>query len=118
MSRKLVPAFLTLGFTILLSGAAFARRPPQLAAQQEAANLVLRQCPQVPGNGYRGMLALAAAAQVKEAPTHAAIRRRMADHSVITCAGESLHTGGGYRDIFVRLAPETSSPMVACLQAR
>jgi hypothetical protein len=116
MSRKLVPAFLTLGFTVLLSGAAFARHAPQLAAEEDAANRVLGHCSQ-PGTGYRAMSALAAK-RAKSAPAYTAVRRRMADHSVITCAGESLHTGGGYRDIFVRFEPETSTSMVACLQAR
>jgi hypothetical protein len=116
MSRKFVPFFLTTAFTVLLSGAAFARRPPALAEQQDAAARVLAQCPQRSTSGYRDTLA--PSTEAEHFAVHLAARRRMANHSVITCAGESVHTGGGYREIFVRLQPGNTAPMVAILCKR
>ncbi len=118
MSRKAAPFLLTTAFTLMLSGAAFARRPPALAEQQDAATRVLAQCPQPTTSGYRDMFARVAGPSSEPAPVHVAARRRMADHSVIACAGESVHTGGGYRDIFVRFQPEGAAPMVAVLRRR
>jgi hypothetical protein len=116
MFRKLIPFLLTTAFTLMLSGAAFARRPPALAERQDAATKVLTQCPQSATGGYRDLFARATAPGAVEAVVHAAARRRMADHSVIACAGETVHTGGGYRDIFVRFEPDTLGPMLAVVR--
>jgi hypothetical protein len=113
MSRKAAPFFLTAAFTLMLSGAAFARRPPAVAELQDAANGVLAQCPQPTTSGYRDMLARVTVPGSDQSVVHVAARRRMADHSVISCAGETVHTGGGYRDVFVRFQPDTLGPMVA-----
>ena len=118
MAHKLCLSLATTAFTIMLSGAAFARQPPALSSQQEAVARILTQCAEPAGYGYRDMLARSAVSRSKRVAQHVAVRRRMADHSVIACAGESLHTGGGYRDVFVRFQPESKEPLLALRRAR
>ena len=116
MTRKLVSSFLGAAFVLMLSQGALARRPPALAAQQDATARALAACPEDTTSGYRDMLARfelqplsTGYAQTVSVVPH----RRAADEVVIRCAGEVIHAGNGYRDILLRFEPESSTPVVA-----
>jgi hypothetical protein len=113
MARKVFPFLATTAFTLMLGGSAFARRPPALAAQQDAATRVLAQCLQPGTAGYRDMLERAVLPDSAPDAPRVATRRRLDDLVVVACAGETVLTGNGYRDIFLRLrlAPERSGSL-------
>ena len=120
--HNVVRASLVLGAVLTISGAAFARRPPALEAQQEAASRVFASCPELPsGPGYRDMLVRlpnaapgAPAASVASIASAAHLtQRKMGDHMVLVCPAGTLHTTGGYRDIFLRYKFDDAKPLIA-----
>lgn len=119
MSLKPAPFVLAAAFTLMLSGAALARRPPALAQQQQATARVLAFCPQPTTSGYRDMLARGGGAEARIAAervsARAAARQKLDSEVVLTCAGAVVHTGSGYRDMFLRFEPESARPLMARL---
>ena len=111
MPRKLLPFLLTTALGLTLSGAAAARRPPSLVRIQAAAASVLDQCPKDTGGGYHDMLTrVDAAGFFQGVPRIVTLvpPRPLPDQVVLTCVGERVQTGGGYRDILMRFEPKES----------
>lgn len=118
---------LTLACVLTSSGIAFARRPPALVEQQEAANRITSRCltghePSAPG--YRDMHArrpsLAPSRAARPAPaapsSPALVAEVQTDHVVLVCRGAVVHASPGYRDMYLRV-PETASPPIVAAVA-
>jgi hypothetical protein len=107
------------GFMITLTGVASARRPTALVAAQEEVDGIFATCPQGrPTAGYRDMLArfsVQLPAQQGAAAFFTAPPQKMRDHVVLSCAGGTVHSGSGYRDMLWRFPVDNARPVFAGL---
>jgi len=105
---------------LTVTGVASARRPPALVETQERVDRIFATCPQGRSTtGYRDMLSRFSSGSRLQAPQTAiptwftAPPQKMRDHIVLSCAGGTVHSGSGYRDMLWRFPVESAHPVLA-----
>lgn len=117
MVRKAIVGSLVLGFTLTFAGAASARRPAVLVAEQDRVERIYATCPQgLSTPGYRDMLARfrkPSRTPLSVAQPYTVAPQKMRDHVMLSCSAGTVHSGSGYRDMLWRLPIRNEPPLVA-----